>query len=139
MSNKPITMQKLRQIIRLYGQGKGSKSISSMPGISRTTIKKYLQIFHSSGMSYETFFSKSDQELSMLFEVHKSSLPSARQLALEDMLPSLCKQLKRKGVTREQLHTQYIEKYPDGYGHSRFNNYIQLYLGQSYISRKQRQ
>jgi len=132
MSNKPITMQKLRQIIRLYGQGKGSKSISSMLGVSRTTIKKYLQIFHFSGMSYETFFSKSDQELSVLFEVHKSPLPSARQLALEELLPSLCKQLKRKGVTREQLHKQYIEKYPEGYGRSRFNNYIQLYLGQSH-------
>jgi len=132
MSNKPITMQKLRQIIRFYGQGKGSKSISSMLGVSRTTIKKYLQIFHASGMSYETFFTMSDQALSEMFEVHKSPPPSARQLALESMLPSLCKQLKRKGVTREQLHKQYLEQHPDGYGRSRFNSYIQLYLGQSH-------
>jgi transposase len=56
MSNKPISMQKLRQVIRLYGQGKGTKAINSMLGVSRNTIKKYLHIFHSSGMSYDSFF-----------------------------------------------------------------------------------
>jgi transposase len=132
MSNKPIPMQKLKQVIRLYGQGKGTKSINSMLDISRNTIKKYLKIFHASGMSYEQFFSKSDHELSLLFEVKKSPPPSSRQLDLEVMLPQLCKQLKRKGITREHLHKQYLEKHPDGYGRSRFNNFIQLYLGQSH-------
>jgi hypothetical protein len=70
MSNQPISMHKLRQVIRwllsvaevLYGQGKGSKSINSMLGVSRNTIKKYLHIFHLSGMSYEQFFSMSDHD-----------------------------------------------------------------------------
>lgn len=39
MSDNPLSMQKLRQVIRLYGQGKGTKSINSMLGISRNTIK----------------------------------------------------------------------------------------------------
>jgi transposase len=124
-------MQKLRQIIRLYGQGKGSKTIYSMLGVARNTIKKYLHIFHASGMSYEEFFSMNDNDLSLIFQVSQSLEPSQRQLALEAMLPELCKQLRRKGITREHLHKQYLEKYPDGYGRSRFNNYIQLYLGQS--------
>jgi transposase len=132
MLNKPISMQKLRQVIRLYGQGKGTKSINSMLGVSRNTIKKYLQIFHSSGISHEKFFSMSDSELSSMFHVNKSPSATQRQLDLEAMLPGLCKQLKRKGVTREQLHKQYLEKYPDGYGRSRFNNFIYLYLGQSH-------
>jgi transposase len=125
-------MHKLKQIIRLYGQGKGTKSIHGMVGVSRNTIKKYLQIFHASGISYDKFFKLSDSELSSMFEVTKSSQPTQRQLVLEAMLPSLCKQLKRKGVTREQLHKQYLEKHPDGYSRTRFNNFIQLYLGQSH-------
>jgi len=132
MSNKPITMQKLKQVIRLYGQGKGTKSITRMVGISRNTVKKYLQIFHSSALSYEQFYNLNDSELASMFEVKKTHEPSQKQLHLDAMLPELCKQLKRKGVTREQLHKQYIEKHPDGYALSSFCNYIQLYLAQSH-------
>jgi transposase len=125
-------MEKLKQVIRLYGQGKGTKSINSMLGVSRNTIKKYLQIFHSSGMSYEQFFKMTDHDLSLMFQVSKSPAPQPRQLELKALLPELCKQLKRKGVTREHLFKQYSEEHPDGYGRSRFNNFIQLYLGQSH-------
>jgi len=132
MSNKPISMNKLKQVIRLHGQGKGIKSISSILGISRNTIKKYLFIFHTSGMSYEQFFSMSDSELFTMFQVKPSPQPNQRQLELEAILPELCKQLKRKGVTREQLYKQYLEKHPDGFGRTRFFTRLQLYLGQSH-------
>jgi transposase len=132
MSNKPITMQKLKQVIRLYGQGKGTKSINSIVGISRNTIKKYLQTFHASGVSYEDLFKMSDSELSLMFTVKKPAQVSQRQLDLEAMLPQLCKQLKRKGITRDHIHQQYLEAHPDGYSRSRFNNIVQLYLGQSH-------
>lgn len=102
MSNNPISMQKLRQVIRLYGQGKGTKSINSMLGISRNTIKKYLQVYHSSGISSEAFLAMSDEELSAVFLVSRPNAPKTeRQQELELLLPGICKQLKRKGVTRE--------------------------------------
>lgn len=133
MSNKPISMQKLKQVIRLYGQGKGTKAINSMLGVSRNTVKKYLQVYHASGISYDTFSAMSDEELSSFFLVSKPHVPkSERQQALEALLPELCKQLKRPGITREQLHRNYLEKHPDGYARSRFNNYIHMYLGQSH-------
>ena len=53
MGNKKITMQKLRQVLRFYSQGKGTKTISSIVGISRNTVKKYLQIFHTLHMDFE--------------------------------------------------------------------------------------
>ena len=37
MANKPITMNKIRQIIRLYTQSKGTKYISKHTGIARNT------------------------------------------------------------------------------------------------------
>jgi transposase len=125
-------MQKLRQVIRLHGQGKGTKSINRIVGLSRTTIKKYLHIFHASTLTSEQFFKMNDNELSLMFQVQKQQDPSQKQLNLEAILPELCKQLKRKGVTREQLHKQYIEKHPDGYKISTFCSYLQLYLGQSH-------
>lgn len=75
MSNKPILMHKLRQIIRLYCQGTGIKTIHGMIGISRNTIKKYIRIWHASVLSYEAFSSKSDAELSSLFSVSPSKVP----------------------------------------------------------------
>ena len=67
MPNTPIRMNKLRQIIRLYCQGTGTKRIHGMLAVSRNTIKKYIRVWHSLGISYEEFSAKSDGELSVLF------------------------------------------------------------------------
>lgn len=44
MSNNPIKMNKLRQIIRPYCQGTGIKAIHRMVGTSRTTVRKYVRL-----------------------------------------------------------------------------------------------
>lgn len=127
MSNKPIQMQKLRQIIRLYCQGTGLKTIHSMVGTSRNTIKKYIRTLGTLGLSYDEFSSKSDSELSQLFAARPTSTKdNHRQEELEAMLPDLLRKLKKKGVTREMLH-KYLVKHPDGYARSRFNNYLNMH------------
>lgn len=129
MSNKPIKMNKLRQIIRLYCLGTGTKTIHGMLGTSRTTIKKYVRIWNSLCITHDEFNAKSDSELSVLFSTPaaKTAL-SPRMQELETLLPGYCKRLKKKGVTREALHLEYIQQYPQGYGRSRFNNAIHIYL-----------
>ena len=128
MSNKPIQMQKLRQIIRLYCQGTGIKTIHNMIGTSRNTIKKYIRILGDLGLSYEEFSSKSDAELSHLFTAPPAPTSANRlQSELEAMMPELLKKLKKKGVTREMLHKEYLTKHPDSYARSRFNNYINIH------------
>lgn len=67
MGNKKITMQKLRQVLRFYSQGKGTKTISSIVGISRNTVKKYLQIFHTLHMDFEDVVGLEDSRLGELF------------------------------------------------------------------------
>lgn len=47
---------------------------------------------------------------------------------LQTLLPDYCKRLKKKGVTRESLHEEYVQKHPDGYSRSHFNNAIMVYL-----------
>jgi hypothetical protein len=127
MSNTPIKMNKLRQIIRLYCQGTGTKTINGMVGTSRTTIKKYLRIWHEPGITHEEFSSRSDSELAVLFNTTTAkTIDSPRMQELELLLPDYCKRLKKKGVTRELLHLEDISKHPQGYGRSRFNNAIGL-------------
>lgn len=129
MSNTPIHMQKLRQIIRLYSLGNGIKTIHGMVGISRNTIKKYVKIWHSLDLSFEEFSTKSDAELSVLFMAPVSNASENKRLAeLESLLPEFSQRLKRKGVTRDMLHKEYLSRYPDGYSRSRFNNALHTYL-----------
>lgn len=68
MPNKPISMTKIRQVLRCYAAGKGSKTISKMLGISRTTVKKYLHIFQVCGKSYDEIMRMEDHELYLLFQ-----------------------------------------------------------------------
>lgn len=75
-------MLKLRQVIRLYHQGKGTKAIAGMLFISRNTIKKYLHIFLSSGLSYEAFSAMSDLESSQRFLEVSHPEKSQRQIDL---------------------------------------------------------
>ena len=62
-------MQKLRQVLRFYSQGKGTKTISSIVGISRNTVKKYLQIFHTLHMDFEDVVGLEDSRLGELFSL----------------------------------------------------------------------
>lgn len=129
MSNKPIKMNKLRQIIRLYCQGTGIKTIHGMVGTSRNTIKKYVRVWNTQDMDFEAFSARSDSELSVIFTTPVAKIHSSpRMRELEPLLPELCKRLKKKGMTREILYKEYLEKHPDGYSRSSFNNAIHTYL-----------
>jgi len=43
MANKKTDMSKLRQILRLHGQGERKLKISELTGVSRNTLKKIPQ------------------------------------------------------------------------------------------------
>ena len=121
MPNKQLGMEKIRQVLRCYSQGHVTKSISSMLSVSRNTVKKYLQVFQRSGLDYEQMLSLPDQELSKLFhEKSRVKTESERLGELKSLLPEYCKRLKKKGVTREALHREYLSSHPDGYGRTRF-------------------
>lgn len=127
MPNKLISMQKLKQVLRLYSQGKGTKAISNLQHLSRTTVKKYLTRFKESGKSIDELLSLSDSELCVIAQGDTESPPNSRLEVLYKLLPVYCKRLKRKGVTREMLHKEYKGQHPDGYARSSFCRYIEEY------------
>lgn len=130
MANKAISMQKLRQILRLRSQGKGVRNISGLLGVSRNTVKKYLSALEKSGLGFESALALKDLDLQNLLQ-EKSEIPiSTRQEILESLLLIYCKRLKRKGVTREMLHQEYKAKYPDGYSRSGFCLHLPNYQNQ---------
>lgn len=131
MANKTILMSRIRQILRMYSQGRGKKQISALTGVARNTVKKYLQKFISLKLTYADIEVMNDHQLDSLFTPGQQAPPDERYEQLQQLLPDLEKQLKRKGVTRLQLWEEYIKKYPNAYGYSRFNQYILDYAGRA--------
>lgn len=121
MSNKAITMNKVRQIIRLYTQAKGKKFISKHTGVARNTVKKYLAIFKGLHKTYEEIHELSDNELCEIFgKAPEAREPNKRYERLREFFPYLDKALRKPGATREKLWKEYIEKQPEGYRYTQF-------------------
>src|SRR4030067_1601589 len=121
MANKLITMNKIKQIIRLYTQSKGTKFISRHTGVARNTVKKYLVRFRETRLTYQDINELSDQGVIDLFgKPPVAKEPSKRYEQLRSFFPYVDKALRGKGFTREKLWKEYVEKYPDGYRYTQF-------------------
>jgi len=104
MSNKPIEMFKIRQVLRLYAGGKGSKFISKTTGIARNTIKKYLLMFVALQLTIEGIEAMSDKQMAKAFLIEKPKIESTHAAELELMLPDLAARLKKRGVTKQMVY-----------------------------------
>ena len=54
MANKKTDMSKLRQMLRLYSQGKSKLKISDMTGVSRNTLKNILKFMYAWDLALQT-------------------------------------------------------------------------------------
>jgi transposase len=131
MANHIISMGKIRQIIRLHAQGASKLHIAVSTGTSRNTLKKYLKEFSACGLTCEELLTLSDQELKDLFTCKEEKPLDDKIVKLFSLFPSIDKELKRKGVTRQLLWQEYRKKYPDGLGLSQFKHYYSLWKDQT--------
>jgi len=131
MANKKTDMSKLRQILRLYTQGEKKLKISSLTGVSRNTLKKYLKIYLRLGLTIKDIEALSDRELDRLFGENLVPEPCEKYKTLEAFFPAIEKQLRRRGVTRESLWEGYIAVHPDGYKLSQFKYHYQQWIKQT--------
>ena len=132
MANNPISMTKIRQVLRLHIQGSSKLAIARLTGISRNTLKKYLHDYTRLALTSIDLEALSDQELEELFSTFKPQKaghsPAARLLM--GLFPYVEKQLKRKGVTQHLLWQEYRVKHPDGLSSSQFSHYYSLWKQQ---------
>lgn len=126
MSNNPISMSKIRHILRLFRQKRSKRLIAEQTGVSRNTLKKYLKDFDGCGLSYEQLEALSDKDLEDLFIRpldQQPVRPADRVAELLALFPAIEKELKRKGMTRQLLWEEYKVSHPDGLCRSQFNTY----------------
>jgi hypothetical protein len=120
MAYSTISMSKIRQILRMYSQGRSKLSIAAQTGVSRNTAKRYIATFDASGLTFEQVNTLNDKELDDFFGTVKEQPPQDRLLNLQRCFPHIDKELKRTGVTRHMLWEAYKKEFPDGFGYTQF-------------------
>jgi len=129
MSNKTIEMFTIRQILRLYASGKGTKYISQSTGVARNTVKKYLYRYVLSEKTIEQIEAMSDAQMSGLFLIKgRMEVVNKRLSDIEPLLPLYAAMLKKRGVTKGMVHAKYLLEYPDGYRSSSFLEKINQFM-----------
>ena len=123
MANKPICMSKVRQIIKLYSKGIGKKKIGERIGISKNTVKHYLDVFKTLKTTCEALLALTDFELNKAFNPPQQTVLSNKLKELIDFFPIMEKELRKRGMTAGLQFKHYKRLYPQGYEASQFYHY----------------
>lgn len=131
MANKPIHMSKLRHVLKLHCQGHSKLNISTVTGLSRNTVKKYLNVFTGLQTTLDEINRLSDKDLDELFCKEPEVIVDERLQELHVYFHANEKQLKRRGVTLLNLFDQYRALHPEGYGQTSFYYHYKLWSARS--------
>lgn len=112
-----MTMRKIREILRLRLELKRShREIANSVGVGRTTVQECLGRAERAGLGWPLPAELTDAELERRLYPPANGIDNRP----EPDWAEICRELKKKGVTRQLLWLEYKESYPDGYQYSRF-------------------
>jgi transposase len=106
MSNKLISMEKVKLIHQLKEKGHSIRDISRKTGVHRKTVAQYLS-------------GEQSQD--------KTVPQDGRLPVLANYFPQYDKELSLTGVTRQLLWKEYRKVHPDGYGYTQFCEHYTRY------------
>ena len=133
MSQKPLTMEQLKQVLQLKKDGVPIREIARRTGVSRNAIKRYLSRLETDGNDAQEPLT--NKQLAEKAYDNDTLLSAAGRLA--DLLRHFAyaeKELHRTGVNRQLLWVEYIEQYPDGYTYSRYCFHLRKFLKHTDVS-----
>lgn len=107
-------------------EGKSRRYISRIVEISRNTVDKYTHIFNSHPLSLHELHKLDDYDLQLIVKPEYQSKSSLE--VLYDGFPSVVKELKKVGVTKQFLWNIYKNKHPDSVGYSQYCDHLNKYL-----------
>lgn len=123
MANKPISMSKVRQILKFYAQGIGKQKIAGRLGMSKNTVREYIDRFKALKSTITEVLKLPDDELDALFRPYQAPPPSTRLEQLTDFFPEAQRMLRKRGVTLSRVFAAYYIKHPDGFKRTQFYKY----------------
>ena len=113
MPNRPLKMNKLRTIIRLYTDRVGLRAIAEMARTSRNTVKKYVNKWNTLSLTYKEFLSKSDAELYALFCIEETPVESNPRI---DALEAFLVEFDFQPLEVSQFTNRPVNRYPQFFG-----------------------
>lgn len=132
MAGKPKPMSQIKQLIILNRQGKGTKTIARLLGMSKNTFKAYLFNLDkllagtgTAGITAEKLLSLGEPEVYALFHPGNPSYKDPRYDSFKVGLEHYRSELERKGVTKALLWKEYRQSNPDGYSYSQFCHHLE--------------
>jgi transposase len=128
MSQKPITMEQLKQILQLKNDGIGIREIARRTGISRNSVRKYLLVLDAN----EKLTNKELADKAYSNDVLELNTRRQQQLFLHFSYAGT--ELAKTGVTRQLLWNEYLQLHPDGYGYSQYCHHLNDYLKRKEVS-----
>ena len=130
MAGKPKSMSQIKQLLILHQQGKGKKMIAQTLGMSKNTVKSYLDKLHSltsvdGGSSLRELIKLENPVLEAKFHPGNPAYKDDRYDHFMADMDYYLQELQRTGVSKRLLWEEYRQKCADGYGYSQFCWHIQ--------------
>ncbi len=113
-------MSQIKQLLQLYKQGMPFKTIARTLGMSRNTVKSYLQKLSLLGIEIDILLAMDDPILEGRFHAGNPAYSDNRFDTLKPKLDYYQKELTRKHVTRRLLWQEYLSEQPQGYAYTQF-------------------
>jgi transposase len=132
MSQKPIAMEQLKQILQLKNDGVGIREISRRTGMSRNSVRKYLALLDTDHSEREPL---SNRDLADKAYRNDQLVHDAERLQhLFTHFKTAEGELLKTGVTRQLLWKEYINVHPDGYVYSHYCHHFNQFLRNKEVS-----
>jgi transposase len=129
-------MRNIREVMRLsYGLKASRREIALSVDIARSTVAEYLYRCETAGLSWPLAEDLSDEDLERLLFPPTPRLDEPKHPMPN--WPEVQRQQARKGVTLLLLWHEYMDKYPDGYGYSRFASLHREWLDKTDLRMRQ--
>ena len=133
MSQKPVTMEQLKQILQLKNDGIAIREIARRTGISRNAIKRYLSRLENA--VGEPAADLSNKQLAdKAYDNDTLSFTTGRMNGLAKHFVYAEKEIHRTGVNRQMHWLEYKEQYPDGYTYSRYCYHFSVFVKHTDVS-----
>lgn len=134
MSQKPVIMEQLKQILQLKSDGIGIREIAHRTGISRNSVRKYLALLDVRASDEQSGEFSNGDLANKAYNNDQLEHDAVRLEQRSQHFAACGSELSKTGVTRQLLWQEYVVLHPDGYSYSRYCYHLNQHLRKSDLS-----
>jgi len=121
MPKDPLPVNKIHDVLTRNQQGQSVRQIAKALGLGRSTVQDYISRAKAAKISAPDQLPETDDAVrQILFKDRSDARPMPDHAAMHI-------ELRRKGVTLQLLHEEYIRTHPGGYQYSQFCEHYRRY------------